>query len=558
MNNELFKKIIIVFIAVIGIIAFILILRGSSSSAKLVLKGSIQMTLYQDEKYIEPGYVITDTDEPDEFYVDVNGFVNTNKIGVYNLKYQLYNKRNKLVYEVEREIKVIEDNLTNISIYLNGDEEEYFFVDSYIDRGAIAYNKNDDITNEIHIDSDVNPSVVGNYQVKYQIIKGNYTKEVIRKVNIVDLNLEEEIDEKNMIINLTIDFFNYSYTILPDGTKEYSRNISYFYDDVGEYEFDVYLKNDSHKKYVVNIITIDREGPVGTCMLYYDNNKTTISMNVTDSSGILKNSYNGLDFYGNSTVINSIISNVNVRSYDKYNNYRDINCKAELRDGFRSINVDDSGHVQGKSGYIVCGTNVSKENQELDMLMQSYGYKTRGAVAAAATYLAEYKYNIPYFWGGKSIAKGLDPTWGCRKSHSTGHNCSKPMAADKSYCEYGLDCGGLVRWSYIQAGFDNSILRGEDIVTHRWGNFNPRNYLHNFNANNIAYANQIKPGDIVHKPGHVAVVIGVDKDTLQVAEMTGPVIITIIRKSTGASINHQSSFTEFLLMDEFYKMYGNS
>ena len=108
----------------------------------------------------------------------------------------------------------------------------------------------------------------------------------------------------------------------------------------------------------------------------------------------------------------------------------------------------------------------------------------------------------------------------------------------------------------ICLGCQNCILRGEDSVTQRWGTFNPKQYKYNFNTNNLAYANQLKPGDIVHKPNHVAVIIGVDKDTLQVAEMTGPVIITIIRKSNGASINHQNSFTEFVLMDEFFKTYG--
>ena len=362
----------------------------------------------------------------------------------------------------------------------------------------------------------------------------------------------------NLIMDLLISCDNYYYTILPDGTRSYSKYISYSYDEVGDYEFDLYLMNGSHKKYIVNIESIDREGPTGTCTLYYENNQTTINMNVTDKSGIQKYSYNGLDFYNNTTTLSSITPNITVRAYDKHNNYTDIKCKAELGEGFRSINIDSSGHVQNKSGWIVCGTSVTKDNQELDNLMQSYGYKTRAAVAMAATFLANYKYNIPYFWGGKTITKGIDPTWGCRRNHSTDHNCSKPMASDKSYCEYGLDCGGLVRWAFIQAGFDSSILRGEDIVTLRWGKFNPREHLYKFGSNNMAYINQIKPGDIVHKPGHVALVIGVDKDTIQVAEMTGPVIITILSKPNGNSINKQSSFTEFLLMDEFFKMYGNS
>ena len=556
MNDQKLSKIIKICIVIIVIVAIILLFGNRGDTAKLELIGSNPMTINQYDRYIEPGYTITETNDTSGFYINIDGFVNINKAGTYNLVYMLYNKNGSLVSQVERQVIVLENSLVYID--LKGEEEEYFFVDSYVDHGVEAYRGSVDVTNEIKVVSDINPSIPGTYEVRYQITNNNNNvNEAIRRVHIIDYEINKEIDEANLIIDLSIKCDDYYYTILPDGSRSYSKYISYFYNDIGDYEFDVYLKNESHKKYVVNIDSIDREGPTGTCTVYYENNITTINMNVVDKSGILKYSTNGLDFYGNTTTLSTVTPNVTVRAYDKHNNYTDIKCKAELGAGFRSIALDDSGHVQNKSGWIVCGTSVAKDNQDLDNLMQSYGYKTRGAVAMAATFLANYRYHIPYFWGGKTIVKGIDPTWGCRKSHSTEHNCSKPMASDKSSCQYGLDCGGLVRWAFIQAGFDNSILRGEDIVTARWGKFNPREHLYKFNSQNTAYINQIKPGDIVHKPGHVALVIGVDSTTIQVAEMTGPVIITIIRKTNGSSTNGQSSFTEFLLMDEFYKMYGN-
>ncbi len=556
MNDQKLSKIIKICLVIIVIVAIILLFSNRGDTAKLELIGSNPMTINQYDRYLEPGYAITETDDTSGFYINIDGFVNTNKAGIYNLVYMLYNKKGALVSQVERQVIVLENSLVYID--LKGDEEEYFFVDSYIDHGVEAYRGSVDITNEIKVVSDINPSIPGTYEVRYQITNNNNINEAIRRVHIIDYEINKEIDETNLIIDLNIKCDDYYYTILPDGSRSYSKYVSYFYNDIGEYEFDIYLKNESHKKYVVNIDSIDREGPRGTCTVYYENNITTINMNVTDKSGVSKYSVNGLDFYNNTTTLNTITPNLTVKAYDKHNNYTDIKCKAELGAGFRSIPLDDDGHVQNKSGWITCGSSVAKDNQELDNLMQSYGYKTRAAVAMAATFLANYRYNIPYFWGGKTIAKGIDPTWGCRKSHSTEHNCSKPMAADKSSCQYGLDCGGLVRWAFIQAGFDNSILRGEDIVTLRWGKFNPKEHLYKFNAQNTAYINQIKPGDIVHKPEHVALVIGVDSSTIQVAEMTGPVIITIIRKTNGASINHQNSFTEFLLMDEFYKMYGTN
>ena len=279
-------------------------------------------------------------------------------------------------------------------------------------------------------------------------------------------------------------------------------------------------------------------------------------MNVSDKSGISKFNYNGLDFYSTTTTINSIISNATVRAYDKFNNYSDIKCKSEYGTGFRNINVDAKGHLQGKSGYIKCGTSVSRESMELDQLMQSYGYKTRDAVAAAAVYLVNYKYNISYFWGGKTDAKGFDTRWGCRMQHTTEHPCTNPLNSNSSACEYGLDCAGFTRWAFIQAGFSTTVLRAGEQTTGMWGNFNPNKHKYRFNSVNTAYINQIKPGDIIHREGHVGLIIGVSADKLQVAEMLGPLLVTTVNKSNGASLSGQVGFTDFDLMDEFYKTYG--
>ena len=72
----------------------------------------------------------------------------------------------------------------------------------------------------------------------------------------------------------------------------------------------------------------------------------------------------------------------------------------------------------------------------------------------------------------------------------------------------------------------------------------------------MAYANQLKPGDLVHRTGHIGIVIGVDNEYIQVAEMLGPEFVNKIEKRTGRSLSKQKGFTEFVLMDEFFSMYG--
>lgn len=549
MISKVLSRIITILVLIIVIIAIILLFNGKTDTAKIQLLGEPKITIYQNDTYKEPGYNIIDTEDTSGYYINVEGYVNTNKVGIYYLQYLLYNKSGTLISIAEREVVVLIDPYSSVYITLNGEDEEYYFTGDYFDLGAVAYSGNNDITNEIIVESNVVDTIPGMYEVKYQVIVNNKVKEIVRTVYIIDYEIEENIDYDNLRIDLQIKSDNYAYTILPDGDKEFDRDILYPFEAEGIYNFDIYLKNGSHKKYSVKVDQIDKEGPTGTCTLTHDNNRTTVTMNVSDKSGISKYSYNGLDFRNKQTVLSTLTPNVTIRAYDKYNNYTDIKCKSEYGTGFRNI-------PNNKSGYIVCGTSVTKESQELDQLMQSYGYKTRWAVAAAGTYLVSYKYNIPYFWGGKYVKKGFNPEWGCRHKVYGKVVCSKEMGGE--YCQWGLDCTGFTSWAFAQAGFDYNIIRQDKQSEGKWGNFNALSHRFKFSSANMAYANQIKPGDIVHKEGHVGLVIGVSADTIQVAEMRGPILIDIIKKSNGASINGQSNFTNFVLMEDFYKMYGNS
>ena len=556
MRNINLNKIITVMVLIIVVFAVILLFKNSNGDdAALELNGLSEMVIYENDQFIDPGYNIVGTDNTNGYYINIDGYVNNTKMGVYQLKYLLFNSSGELVSEAVRRVVVLKDTVSNITMELIGDAEEYFMVGDYIDHGISAYQGNSDISSMITIDSNVNKDVVGDYTVKYQYKNGNSFKELQRIIHIVDLNVKEEIDIKNRRMDLTMDVDDYSYTMLPDNYKEYSKFISYSFDKVGIYEFNVYLKSGSSKKYEVNIKSIDSEGPKGSCTLYHENGKTKITMKVTDPSGILKYSYNGLDFHTNTTTLNKLTPSVTVKAYDNFENVSEIKCKSEYGTGFRAISVDGSGHVQGKSGYIVCGTSVTNESKELAELVRGYGLKTRGAVAAAGTYLAQYKYNIPYFWGGKYVKPGFNPQWGCRQKTYGKVVCSKPLGGE--YCEWGLDCTGFTSWAFAQAGFDYNIIRQDKQSEGNWGNFNAGKHRYAFTPGNLAYANQIKPGDIVQKPGHVGLVIGVSADTIQVAEMTGPIIIDVIRKSNGVSTNGQSNFTNFVLFDDFYKMYGN-
>lgn len=252
MSIKTICKIITISVLVIIIIAILLLFIHQEDIAKLELVGQNTIVIDQYNEYMEPGYNIIGNNK-NGFYVNVDGKVDVMKEGTYYLKYSLYNKNGNLVSSSFREVIVKGSDNTNISIYLIGDDEEYYFINDYHDNGAEAYQEDINISNSIITDSDVVQEKIGTYYVKYSIISNNKTKEVVRKVNIIDYKINKLIDESNSLIKLTIDCDKYAYVLLPNGNREYSKEINYYYDKENIYTFDIYLKNGSHKTYVVNI-----------------------------------------------------------------------------------------------------------------------------------------------------------------------------------------------------------------------------------------------------------------------------------------------------------------
>ena len=216
------NKIIKIFCIIITILIIIILSRGCDVIARIELNGNEEITLYQNSPFTDPGYNIID--DNGDYYVKVDSNINTNNVGIYQINYSLYDKDDKYISTVTRKIIVKEDKNTDINMYLKGDEEEYFFLNEYVDHGIEVYNGNIDITSDVNVISNVKPNVIGRYEVKYQIYIGNDIKEVIRKVNIIDYDIKEEINlndyEKlcydNVKLNLEI------YGIFSECSDEYS------------------------------------------------------------------------------------------------------------------------------------------------------------------------------------------------------------------------------------------------------------------------------------------------------------------------------------------------
>ena len=552
MNSRNLNKIIIVLVVIISILLIILLFGNKSPTVSLEILGEEEITILENSQYIDFGYEIIGGTN-DDYYVEVLNDVNPNVPGVYLVKYSLYNKNNELIATKERKVIIKQKDYTATSLSLNGESEEYYFINNYIDKGATAYLNNTDISNAIIVDSNVNQSIAGDYEVKYSVntINGEYA-ETKRIVHIINLNIKKNIIESNRKIDLSIDCPSYSYTILPNGNKDYSTKFMYGYNKIGDYTFDIYLKSGSHMKYTVKIDRIEKdesEKPKGTCSLDYNIGKTRITINATAKAGISKYSFNGLYYYDKSFIINSIVKDVVIRVYDKDNDYTDIKCKNDLSAGFKNIN-------NSKLGWYVCGNNINSDNQVLDAIVASYGYKTRGAVVNAALYLANYKYKIPYFWAGKYDKQGFNPKWGCPQDVVERAFCSIPYGGNT--CAWGLDCTGFTKWVFIQAGFDGSLIPRSMQEGSMWGSFAASRNCYPFTSANHNLADAIKPGDLVAVPKeHVGLVISTSAATIQVAHQTeNGVKVSTLSKTNGRSTNDSGDFTHFVLLDGFYRTYG--
>jgi len=69
--------------------------------------------------------------------------------------------------------------------------------------------------------------------------------------------------------------------------------------------------------------------------------------------------------------------------------------------------------------------------------------------------------------------------------------------------------------------------------------------------------NQLKPGDLLWTPGHIALVVGVSDTQIKIAEaVSSGVSETLVDKYTGKGITKKSDFEAYVLLDNFYQKYG--
>lgn len=185
-------------------------------------------------------------------------------------------------------------------------------------------------------------------------------------------------------------------------------------------------------------------------------------------------------------------------------------------------------------------------NQRISDKVNQVGYQTRGGVVAAAVTLigevGNLGYRVPYYWGGgqgfDSVDMGARNYWG---GSSTGSKRCYTHANNIDYDLCGLDCGGFVNWAIYNAGF-RTPAAGSD-------NFTKAGEVVSLKADEAV----VQAGDLLHTPGHIMLVVGVDFNTNEyiIAEAAG------YRKGVLFSRRSFGTKGEGVRMDRFYNNEAN-
>ena len=437
--------IISIFVSLI-IILFLFFNRDKYGDITFILNGNNEITIYQGEEYTDPLYRAYDKNKNDlSKYVKIQGEVNTNNIGEYQLFYVL--KIDKYEKVLIRKVKVIANYSKYFNINLNGGTEVYHIIDQeYIDKGYYVTDSNGNKRNDIKVtvDNKINVSQIGTYDIVYKITIEGKEKSVIRKVNVYNPNISVQQwpikeTEDNVTINLKIGAEKaFKHVILPDNNITYEKNINFQASDNGIYRFQYVDKNDNKYTKEIEITNITR---TYTCTGTVSRYGTSIQLNANYKKNIKEYKWN-LD---NETKVGS----------DKYVNDRKAYDKASITLTFESgnqktINCSLKNSLvykfsEGKPFY-TCNAFTAQDKLKYDAMLKEAvnqaGYGTRAGVVEALRFLmGGTGYRLAYDGHHSTYNKvglniGSSTAWGCRVD---------------GYIR-GMDCTGIFWWPMYQNG----------------------------------------------------------------------------------------------------------
>ena len=331
----------------------------------LELKGDINLTLYQGDNYIEPGYYAYNSNDEDlTNEVIIKSTLDINNIGEYEIMYtigDITKTRTITIIEKPKEYAYIYLKTVNndVNIYLNAGEK--FIEPGYQVFSSVGSNLND----QVKITGKVDTTKKGNYKLVYSIVDSNgVTISAERIVIVMDMEIDlslstVEYTNKDIYIKVRIEDEYFDYIILPDNTKITDSTYSYKVSKNGTYKFTVYNKKGNKKVSSIDVKNIDKTLPTGTCIVDHDKNGSFITIDVNDNIGIKEYLYNNKSYNTNKIVLSEYIDSASVVVYDKVGNYQQINCEVLKLKEELLVDTSHYSDLKGLNDYTVKKVDLS-------------------------------------------------------------------------------------------------------------------------------------------------------------------------------------------------------
>ena len=389
------NKLIILLTSMIIIVGFVLLIVSINNkryidNIEFYLNGENVIEIEAETNWQDPLFIAKYNNQSISNNVIINSNLDINKSGTYEITYTI---KKGLSSKILKRTIIVKEKNDGLTLTLNGDSMMYLSLGSlFVEPGYKAFNNNLDISDKVVVTSNLDTSVVGEYNIEYKIEEDIYTRKVIRIVRVInfdyqiDLENKDEFVKENSIIFSTIDD-NFDYVLLPNGNKDFNNNVSYKINENGKYKLLIYNKLGFYEEKEFIVENIDKQIPTGTCVGKMYDNYTEVLVNATDDLGI-----NGYEYiYGNnkSNIItknefkySENINDVSVNIYDKVNNKVSIKCNmidnsTKTPSSYKSYTFIDSDTSAKMNYWLYIPDNLTKRHS-MPLLVYLHGDGSRG------------------------------------------------------------------------------------------------------------------------------------------------------------------------------------
>lgn len=226
--------------------------------------------------------------------------------------------------------------------------------------------------------------------------------------------------------------------------------------------------------------------------------------------------------------------------------------------------------INNKKKMLPCKKYSLEQAQELDNILAYYvnkaGKKTRAGVVAAGRFLTmQFSYKILYLGEagrlsrrplvdgeGRYYHEGLYLSTDKYKDIVASKYGPKIWGCDLNGHGYnGLDCSGFISWVVLNGGFDVGDIGAGSTPAYDFTDVGIKTTI----SKELIESEKVKAGDLIGIGGHIAIILGIDKDNYYIGEslFEGVALSTVSKKE----LLKKKLFKYIMLMDTYYKDNGN-